>query len=116
MDLDIYYMKKKKTLVENRKSFGNWAKKNLTKPDEEVFCEGATIARHHVKKKILQRNLIEHECQVCGIGPEWNDMPMTLILDHINGINNDNRLENLRFVCSNCDSQLPTYKSRNIKS
>jgi len=40
--------------------------------------------------------------------------PMPLILDHINGINNDNRIENLRFVCSNCDTQLPTYKSKNI--
>jgi len=41
---------------------------------------------------------------------------MPLILDHINGVNNDNRLENLRFVCSNCDSQLDTYKSRNRKN
>ena len=32
---------------------------------------------------------------------------------HNNGIAWDNRIENLRFVCSNCDSQLPTYKSRN---
>lgn len=48
-----------------------------------------------------------------GLGSEWQGKPMPLILDHINGINNDNRLENLRFVCSNCDSQLPTYKSKN---
>jgi len=105
----------KKTIEENRKQFGNWAKKNLTKPNEEVFCEGATIARHHVKKKILQQGLIEHRCNVCGIGPEWQGKPMPLILDHINGINNDNRLENLQFCCSNCESQLPTYKARNIK-
>lgn len=26
-----------------------------------------------------------------------------------------NRIENLRFVCSNCDSQLDTYKSKNKK-
>jgi len=107
---------KKLNAQENRKQFGSWAKKNLTKPDSEVFCENAKIARHHVKKKVLQRNLIPHECDLCGIGPEWQGKPMPLILDHINGINNDNRLENLRFVCSNCDSQLPTYKSRNIKS
>ena len=107
---------KKLNVQENRKQFGNWAKKNLTKPDSEVFCENAKIARHHVKKKVLQRNLIPHECSICGIGPEWQGKPMPLILDHINGINNDNRLDNLRFVCSNCDSQLPTYKSRNIKS
>ena len=38
---------------------------------------------------------------------------MPLILDHKNGINNDNRLENLRFLCSNCDSIQDTYKSKN---
>ena len=107
--------KQKLTLKENRKQFGNWAKKNLTKPNEEVFCEGATIARHHVKKKILQQDLIEYKCNICGTDPIWQGKSMPLILDHINGVNNDNRLENLRFVCSNCDSQLPTYKSRNIK-
>ena len=41
---------------------------------------------------------------------------MDLVLDHINGVNNDNRLENLRFLCNNCDSQLPTFKARNKKS
>jgi hypothetical protein len=38
---------------------------------------------------------------------------MPLILDHINGINNDDRLENLRWVCPNCNSILPTTGSRN---
>ncbi len=90
----------------------NWAKENLTIPDELVFCENAKIARHHVKRKIIQRNLIEYKCGVCGNDGVWNGKPLPLILDHMNGINNDNRLENLRFVCSNCDSQLPTYKNR----
>lgn len=107
---------KKLNEQENRAQFGDWAKKNLTRPDAEVFCENATIARHHVKRKIIERNLIPYECDICHIGPEWQGRSMPLILDHINGINNDNRIENLRFVCSNCDSQLPTYKSRNIRS
>ena len=38
---------------------------------------------------------------------------MTLILDHINGINNDDRIENLRWVCGNCNMQLPTTNARN---
>jgi ribosomal protein L44E len=107
---------KKLNAQENRAQFGEWAKKNQTIPDEEVFCENATIARHHVKKKIIKRNLLPYECSICGQGPIWQGMEMPLILDHTNGINNDNRLENLRFVCSNCDSQLPTYKARNRTS
>ena len=93
-----------------------WVKRNQTIPDEEVFCENATIARQHVKKRIITRGLIEHRCSICNNGGVWLGNPLTLILDHINGINNDNRLENLRFLCSNCDSQLPTYKNKRGKS
>lgn len=81
--------------------------------DSLVFVENSSLARQHVKKRIRDQKLIDYRCGCCGIGPEWQGNPMPLILDHINGINNDNRLENLRFVCSNCDSQLPTYKSKN---
>ena len=87
----------------------------LAMPDEKVFCENAKLARHHVKRRIIERGLIPYTCNICGLGPEWHGKPMPLILDHINGINNDNQLHNLQFVCSNCESQLSTYKSRNIK-
>ena len=83
--------------------------------DSLVFTENSKIARHHVKNRIIKRKLLEYKCACCGIEAIWNNKPMPLILDHINGINDDNRLQNLRFVCSNCDSQLDTYKSRNIK-
>lgn len=85
-------------------------------PLDKVLVENSTYARQHIKRRILQNDLIEYKCSCCGIGPIWNNKPMVLILDHINGINNDNRLENLRFVCSNCDSQLATYKSKNKKN
>lgn len=84
--------------------------------NEDVFVEDSNYARHHIKKRVIEENMIPYVCDECGIGPVWNNKPMPLILDHINGKNNDNRLENLRFVCSNCDSQLPTYKSKNKKS
>jgi len=51
-------------------------------------------------------------CAICGI-TEWQGQPISLILDHINGNANDNRLDNLRLVCGNCDMQLPTYKGKN---
>lgn len=107
--------KKGSTPWNKGKEVGRYNKWNEKFSLESVLTENSTYARHHVKRRILEENLIEYKCQCCGIGPEWNDKPMPLILDHINGVNNDNRIENLRFICSNCDSQLDTYKSRNIK-
>ena len=43
----------------------------------------------------------------------WNGASLVLIVDHINGDPNDDHRENLRLICPNCDSQLPTYKARN---
>jgi hypothetical protein len=39
----------------------------------------------------------------------WQSKTLTLVLDHINGVNNDNRLKNLRFLCPNCNSQTKTF-------
>jgi hypothetical protein len=38
---------------------------------------------------------------------------LALIVDHVNGDATNNRRENLRLICPNCDSQLPTFKARN---
>ena len=52
-------------------------------------------------------------CAICGGTSVWLDLPLALVLDHIDGDPTNNRRENLRLVCPNCDSQLATYKSRN---
>lgn len=52
-------------------------------------------------------------CAICGNPPIWNDKPLVLIVDHIDGNASNNRRDNLRCICPNCDSQLDTYKSKN---
>ena len=51
-------------------------------------------------------------CSICH-RITWLGQPIPLVLDHINGNPEDDRIDNVRLVCGNCDMQLPTYKSRN---
>lgn len=76
-------------------------------------CNGVGIGRT-VLKSYLKRNRGKL-CSLCGT-TDWFGSEVPLVMDHINGVNNDDRLDNLRLVCGNCDMLLPTYKSRNWKS
>ena len=82
-------------------------------PIEEAFVENGSLNSFRLSKKIQKYNLLEYKCAACDIKGEWNGQPISLHLDHINGINNDNRLENLRFLCPNCHSQTSTYCGKN---
>jgi hypothetical protein len=67
-----------------------------------------------LKKRLYNEGLKERKCELCGQDENWRGEHMSLILDHINGINNDHKIENLRIVCPNCNATLPTY-CRGIK-
>lgn len=77
-------------------------------PDELLFVEnGPFIQGAKLVKRLLAKGW-PYRCAWCGIA-EWRGHPLVLHLDHINGINNDHRLENLRLLCPNCHSQTDTY-------
>jgi len=82
---------------------------------EEVFCENSLANPTYVKSLIIKKNLLPYECSICQIQPIWNGKELKLQMDHINGIRNDHRLENLRMVCPNCHSQTETFGSKNKK-
>ena len=65
-----------------------------------------------VKKRLIEEGIMKCECAWCGITDTWNGKPIVLHLDHINGVNNDHRLENLRLLCPNCHSQTDTYAGK----
>lgn len=77
--------------------------------NEELFTQNNNHSRAAVKKRILKDKLLPYKCAICGQEPIWNGKELVLVLDHINGINNDNRLENLRFLCPNCNAQQDTF-------
>ncbi len=86
----------------------------IKRSPENIFCENNEISSKGLRKWYRKGNYTPYICSICGQKPIWNDKPMTLILDHINGYKTDNRLENLRWVCPNCNSQLDTTNGKNI--
>lgn len=53
-----------------------------------------------------------NNCESCGVGNEYNNKPLTLQLDHIDGNSDNNSLINLQILCPNCHSQTDTYGSK----
>ena len=70
--------------------------------------------RKPIKMRLVAAGLLKNACQSCG-ATDWQGKPLKMHLDHISGIRNDHRLENLRMLCPNCHSQTPTYGGRNAR-
>jgi hypothetical protein len=83
-------------------------------PLEAILVEGSTYHRGHLKRRLYASRLKVPVCEQCGQDESWNGKRMSLILDHVNGIADDNRLENLQIVCPNCAATLPTHCGRNL--
>lgn len=84
---------------------------------ENIFCENSTASQATMRRWYEKGNYTEYKCSICGQKPKWKGKDLTLILDHKNGKNNDHRIENLRWVCPNCNQQLETtgYKKMRTK-
>ena len=80
---------------------------------KDVMIECSTYSTKALKRRLLRDGILKNECSLCPQKSEWNGKPLTMIMDHINGIRDDNRLENLRIVCPNCNIQLETSNGKN---
>jgi predicted transcriptional regulator len=99
----------------NISHFNNKWINRKTKPINEWLQKNTNISSTNLKKRLYKEGLKERKCELCGQDEEWRGNKMSLILDHINGINDDNRIENLRIVCPNCNATLPTHCRGSLK-
>ena len=84
----------------------------MRKDLEEILVEDSTYTNtSFLKSRLVRAGFLVDVCYICGIS-EWLNKPLTLQLDHINGRNLDNRIQNLRLLCPNCHAQTPTYRNR----
>lgn len=96
--------------------YGNVHKTTEMSIDEVFIVDSPYTSTQGLKRKILKYGLLKYECVNCKNTGMWNDKKLLLQLDHINGIFNDNRIENLRFLCPNCHSQTTTFCGKNVKN
>ena len=81
-------------------------------PLEEILVEGSTYSRTNLKQRLYSQGIKAPICELCGQGDDWHGKRIGMILDHVNGVRDDNRLENLRIVCPNCAATFDTHCGR----
>lgn len=90
--------------------------KGIKRTEENVFIENSTASQATLRRWYKKGEYTPYICSICGQEPIWQGKDLTLILDHINGSNHDDRLENLRWVCPNCNQQLDTTNGKNLRN
>ena len=84
-------------------------KQSKAKSLQEKLQNGSKAKSRLLKKLLIESGMMKEKCSICPTGAQWQGNKLVLVLDHISGDSMDNRIENLRLLCPNCNSQQPTF-------
>lgn len=76
---------------------------------------GERISRNWLKRKLIRFKILPYTCRKCKIDGYWQGERLSLQLEHKDGNPNNNRLQNLEFLCPNCHSQTPSFAGKLLK-
>lgn len=82
---------------------------------EDYLSNKYPIQSHKLRLRLLNEKYFEHKCYCCN-NTKWNEQDIPLELEHIDGNNKNNNLDNLTLLCPNCHAQTDTYRGRNKKN
>lgn len=83
-------------------------------PLKTILVNNRYFSTTHLKNRLLKEKIKEYKCEKCT-RTKWNDIPIALELDHIDGRRDNNQLKNLQLLCPNCHTQTSTYRRKNIR-
>ena len=81
---------------------------------QKIFCSNSQVGTKSLKRWINKLKLKEYVCSVCN-QTHHNNLPINLEIDHIDGDNMNNDIDNLRYICQICHSRTDNYKGKNQK-
>lgn len=116
LGLDRSHMSGQGWMKNNKSAAEKIARKNRI-PLKEILVENSTYGRGGLKKRLVNEGLLEKKCYApyCPLGNPsvhpftGEPVELKLSLDHINGVNNDNRIDNLRLLCYHCHGLTDTW-------
>lgn len=93
----------------------NWSKGQTIgpkRPIEDYLSNKYSTNSHSLRKRLIKENYKKEQCECCKL-KVWNDKPIPLELNHIDGNHYNNNLDNLEIICPNCHAQTNNYRGKN---